>query len=85
MICVVHLYTFIKKMLISKVTLQNQHLYFVLMVISKINIYYSSKTYNLAGSTHLKYETLEELSFFLKPESFSQVISIITRLLRFIR
>jgi hypothetical protein len=56
-------------MLISKViTLQNQHLYFVLMVISKSTfIILPSKTYNLAGSTHLKYETLEELSFFLKP------------------
>jgi hypothetical protein len=47
-------YTFIKKMLISKVTLQNQHLYFVLMVISKTFIILPSKTYNLAGSTHLK-------------------------------
>jgi hypothetical protein len=74
-------------MLISKViTLQNQHLYFVLMVISKSPfIILPSKTYSLAGSTHLKYETLEELSFFLKPESFSQVISLDNHALRFIR
>jgi hypothetical protein len=75
-------------MLISKViTLQNQHLYFCFNGDFKITfIILPSKTHNLAGSTHLKYETLEELSFFLKPESFSQVISLDNHApLRFIR
>jgi hypothetical protein len=42
-------------MLISKViTLQNQHLYFVVMVVLKSPFIIPSKTYSLAGSTHLK-------------------------------